>query len=123
MLFRSHLSNPGLFLKQSKKHLKPDGQLILTTPNTFYLPRIVDCTIKRVDDPIVNREHTMWFSPSTIKTLLNREGFEVVTIERFDSTASKKTLRNMLKNKLNKKIKGSLLVIAKPKRFISKVKK
>lgn len=112
-----HLSNPGLFLQQSKKHLTPHGYLILTTPNTFYLPR----TYFEWDDPIVNEEHTNWFSPTILQTLLKREGFKVIDIKRFDASASKQTLKSKFKCILNSllpvgaKIKGSLLVIAKVK--------
>jgi SAM-dependent methyltransferase len=31
-----HLDNPGLFLTAVRRHLKPGGKLILTTPNPFY---------------------------------------------------------------------------------------
>ena len=114
-----HLSNPGLFLQQSAKHLRKNGLLILTTPNTFYLPRLLKCINKIVDDPVVNKEHTVWFSPSTIKTLLSRNGFNVLNIKRFDARASMMTFRTKFKNGmsgfLNKEIKGSLLVIAKLK--------
>ena len=110
-----HLSNPGLFLSQSKKHLRKHGYLILTTLNTFYLPRLLKCIKNIEDDPQVNPEHTTWFSPSTLRALLNREGFDIISIKRFDATAPKETFRSKLKNILNKNIKGSLLVIAKMK--------
>ncbi len=113
-----HLSNPGLFLQQSKKHLKENGFLILTTPNAFYAPRMLS-SIKGDDDPLVNKEHTNWFSPSTLMTLLNREGFNVLEIKRFDAATLNKTIKSSIKENLNKvlnkNIKGSLLVIAKLK--------
>jgi len=113
-----HLSNPGLFLNQSKKHLKHGGLLILTTPNTFYMPRMMECMIKINDDPIVNDEHTNWFSPTTIRTLLEREGFNVASIKKFDAAALETTSKNKIKRSINKtfnkEIKGSLLIIARP---------
>lgn len=111
-----HLSNPGLLLRQSKKHLKKDGLLILTTPNTFYLPRLLKCIKNIEDDPDVNPEHTTWFSPSTLCTLLTREGFDTISIKKFDAAAPKITLKSKFKNGLSgflsKDIKGSLLVVA-----------
>lgn len=111
-----HLSNPGLFLQQSKKHLKENGLLIITTPNTFYTPRLVGCIVKINDDPMVNIQHTNWFSPSTLKTLFEREGFNIVSIKRFDAAALKKTHTSRLKRSINKtlkkEVKGSLLVVA-----------
>ena len=32
-----HLSNPGLFLNACKRNLKPNGRIIVTTPNTYNL--------------------------------------------------------------------------------------
>lgn len=114
-----HLSNPGLFLQSSKRHLKEKGLLILTTPNTFYTPRLLGCISKFNDDPIVNKEHTNWFSPSTLKTLLTRERFKVIYIKRFDAAANTSTIKSQVKRginiTLNKKMKGSLLVIATKK--------
>lgn len=114
-----HLSNPGLFLQQSKKHLKKGGLVILTTPNTFYAPRLFGCIKKVNDDPLVNKEHTNWFSPSTITTLLEREGFDVISIKRFDAASQLETFKSKFKKGINKtfnnKIKGSLLIIAEVK--------
>ena len=119
-----HLSNPGLFLQQTKKHLKENGLLIITTPNTFYAPRLLGCILKINDDPTVNEEHTNWFSPSTLNTLFEREGFYIETIKRFDAASLKKTSTSRLKRYFNKtlkkEVKGSLLIIA---RTIPEVKK
>lgn len=127
-----HLSNPGLFLQRSRDHLKDNGYLLLTTPNAFYPPRLLGCIRTMADDPTVNEEHTSWFSPTTLKTLLNREGFDVLYIKRFDATAPRKTIKSKAKKMfgrlLNKEIKGSLLVIAKmndsmDKNSMDKIKK
>jgi len=100
--------------------LNDNGLIIITTPNTFYTPRLVNCVINFNDDPIVNGEHTNWFSPSTIKTLFEREGLDIVSIKRFDAATLDKTFKSRLKSGINKsrdkKIKGSLLVIAKIKK-------
>lgn len=115
-----HLSNPGLFLQQSKKHLRENGLVLVTTPNTFYLPRLMGCVWNTYDDPIVNPEHTAWFSPTTLRTLFEREGLEVLYIKRFDTGSLSETFKSKVKNMFNKifnkDIKGSLLVIAKVKK-------
>ena len=72
-----HLSNPGLFLDCCKRHLKPEGRLILTTPNAFCINRAFGILYSRSNDPPVNLEHTCWYSPQTLTSLLNRYGFEV----------------------------------------------
>lgn len=114
-----HLSNPGLFLRQAYKHLNKGGQLIITVPNTFYAVKLFKCLVTLNDAPPVNPEHTCWFCPTTIKELIEREGFKVKLIKMFDLDAPKKTLRAYLKNLfgriVGKDICGTMLVIAKKK--------
>lgn len=69
-----HLANPGEFLECAKAHLKPDGRLLLTTPNPWAVSRFWHAL--RGDVP-VNPEHTCWFDRKTITELLSRVGFTV----------------------------------------------
>ena len=73
-----HLSNPGLFLAECLKLLKPEGELILSTPNAF--------TIKRAPRVLLRNEatapdHTFYSTYSTLNQLLSRSGFEIVDIQ------------------------------------------
>lgn len=70
-----HLDNPGGFLDSVKKHLGDDGCLLITTPNAL---RISNFLYAATGGLRVNAEHTCWFCEYTIKTLLERKGFEVV---------------------------------------------
>ena len=70
-----HLSNPGLFLGNSKKHLKPDGRLIITTPNCFSLFNLTEKITKY--EPTVNKDHTCYFNHKTISQLLGKNGLSV----------------------------------------------
>ena len=73
-----HLSNPGLFLDRAREHLKSDGWLIITTPNIFCLTYKIGGILRlRNNDLSVNKEHTAFFSPSVLQTLLERHGFEI----------------------------------------------
>ena len=112
-----HLSNPGLLLRQSHKHLNDGGTIIITVPNTFYAPKMLKCLLTLNNSPPVNPEHTCWFCPKTIKELIEREGFKVKMIKVFNWAAPKKTIRAYLKNLFGKMIKkdigGGMLVIAK----------
>jgi 2-polyprenyl-3-methyl-5-hydroxy-6-metoxy-1,4-benzoquinol methylase len=72
-----HLSNPGLFLKCAHKNLTDDGVLVLTTPNTFALAKMVRCFTRLTNEPPVNPEHTCYFTPATLNQLVTREGFAV----------------------------------------------
>src|SRR5665648_169682 len=66
-----HLSNPGSFLENSINHLKPDGQLIITTPNPFSFLNQIYAYLK-YPKTCQNNQHTMWFCPSTIRELTSR---------------------------------------------------
>lgn len=70
-----HLVNPGLFLDNVKRHLKPGGRLIMTTPNTFSL-FVMAGKLTRPEPP-TNPDHTFYFNRRTIKVLLEKCGFAV----------------------------------------------
>jgi hypothetical protein len=61
-----HLANPGRVLEQFKGH----APLLITVPNALGA---------RMDgaNEIVNRDHTCWYSYTTLKTLVERYGYEV----------------------------------------------
>lgn len=73
-----HFSNPGMFLDSCRKTLKPDGKLIISTPNCFNLFSITEKIMK--PEPTVNRDHTCYFNSRTLSQLLARHGFKVVEI-------------------------------------------
>jgi SAM-dependent methyltransferase len=70
-----HLPNPGLSLRSLGRHLKVGGNLILTTPNPFFINQI--WKIFKYGSPQVHEEHTMWFDPHTLGRLLRMTGFEI----------------------------------------------
>src|SRR2546425_668510 len=53
-----HLANPGMFLKSARARLRPDSQLILTTPNPFGILYVL--AFVKNDRRAFNREHTCW---------------------------------------------------------------
>lgn len=73
-----HLSNPGLFLQCCKRHLKPDGKLILTTPNAFNLFNIAEKFTKR--EPTTNSDHTFYFNSKVLRTLLRKNGMDAAEV-------------------------------------------
>jgi SAM-dependent methyltransferase len=78
-----HLANPGLFLQQAKKHLKPGGRVVLTTPNAFSLLFIAYALFK-YPRTCENLQHTCWFCPQTMKELVERSGFKIEHFALFD---------------------------------------
>jgi len=72
-----HLDNVGLFLDCAYKHLKPNGKLIITTPNAI-------CPIYWFrTNPSCHEEHTQWHTRRTITQILERHGFKVVYISLY----------------------------------------
>lgn len=67
-----HLSNPGKFLDCALQHLKPNGKLVLTTPNTFNLFNMAEKLTKR--EPTVNPDHTFYFNSKVLVKLLEKNG-------------------------------------------------
>ncbi|MDX1763372.1 MAG: class I SAM-dependent methyltransferase [bacterium] len=77
-----HLSNPGLFLENMHRHLKDSGCFILTVPNAFGITSVF--RILRRGEIKVHGEHTCWFDPKTLTTLLVRHGFRVERLYFFN---------------------------------------
>src|SRR5207249_4515368 len=69
-----HLSNPGLFLKGCRRLCSPDTELILTTPNALVYSQPLFALLNR---EAVHPDHTLFWSPATLKNLVKRSGFAV----------------------------------------------
>lgn len=95
-----HLPNPGLFLDAAHRHLRPTGKLILTTPNAFHLFNLTEKISK--GEPTVNSDHTCYFTTKTIRTLLRKCGYNVLsfgyvyTLESEYRQSFKKRILNVL---------------------------
>jgi SAM-dependent methyltransferase len=71
-----HLENPGDFLRNMHRHLRPGGVIILSSPNPFYAG---SCwKIWHYGRPAVHEEHLGWQDPITLTQLLRRTGFEPI---------------------------------------------
>jgi len=70
-----HLSNPGLFLNACKRNLKPDGKIIVTTPNCYNLFNLFSKVSR--GEPQVNSDHTCYFNEPTIKQLCEKNGLNI----------------------------------------------
>ena len=75
-----HLSNPGLFIRCCYQNLSDGGELILSTPNTYSLAKLVRVVLRRTNEPPVNPEHTFYFTPQTLEQLVTRHGFRLKRI-------------------------------------------
>ena len=72
-----HLSNPGNFLDCCRNHLKHDGKLILTTPNSFW----VEYAVRKIFGKLyINPEHTAWYDDVVLPQLAERHSLDVVEV-------------------------------------------
>lgn len=117
-----HLSNPGLFLEAAKRHLKPGGRLIITTPNAFNLFVIAGKIMN--PEPVVNPDHTCYFNSKTIKTLLDKNGWKIdqlaymYTLGVKHVESFKKKILNLLykfASYMTPKYYETMVIIARPK--------
>lgn len=110
-----HLANPGLFLKSAKRILSKGGIILLTTPNTFSVNRLVRVVQKITNDPPANLDHTMYLTPQTIKTLAKKCGLNVIKIEYsffpFNSESLIIRLNKIACRLLGEKFKEQLIIV------------
>lgn len=66
-----HLLNPGLFLKEAASRCAASGRVILTTPNGLRLTNLVGPV---ANSEMVHPEHTLSFTPATLRRLLSACG-------------------------------------------------
>jgi len=72
-----HLSNAGAFLASAQRNLKPDGVVILTTPNAFSVAHLLKCIFRVTNEPPVNSEHSCYYTPQTLRQLIERYSFRI----------------------------------------------
>ena len=78
-----HLSNPGRFLDSCRRALKPNGKLVLSTPNPFSV-MYTTMYIKNFRRAF-NRGHALWMCPQTLGQISNRSGYTLAEITFVDN--------------------------------------
>jgi 2-polyprenyl-3-methyl-5-hydroxy-6-metoxy-1,4-benzoquinol methylase len=74
--FIEHVDAPGEFLQNMKRHLAPDGRLVLTTPNAFFALHFAE-SIFASPYRRWNQEHVCWYCYFTLENLLRRNGMKI----------------------------------------------
>ena len=73
-----HLGNPGGLLESSLRALRPDGRIIVQTPNPWYWRNVVKAVLS--EEVPNNPEHTCWFDPRTLRQLAARYGLTLAQV-------------------------------------------
>ncbi len=84
-----HLDDVRSFLANVRRHLRPGGRLVLTTPNAFYVGNFV---YRFGGHGQVHPEHTCWYCEDTLRRVLQVNGFSQVDI-RFAGHTSPTAMR------------------------------
>lgn len=74
--FIEHITCPGAFLSCVRKHLEPDGILVLTTPNANSMIYFAENLL--LGHEIDNPDHTCIFTPVTMSKLLEKCDMEAL---------------------------------------------
>ena len=69
-----HLDAPGPFLRAMLPLARPDGLLVVTTPNAY---RVLNFVVPASGAELIHQDHTAWHSPLTLRNLLERAGWSV----------------------------------------------
>jgi 2-polyprenyl-3-methyl-5-hydroxy-6-metoxy-1,4-benzoquinol methylase len=85
-----HLSNPGEFLKCARRHLRPNGILLLTTPNRYgalaFLKLLRRNRVPSYDKPIA--KHVTFFDEDSIRSLLTRYNFVDIVVSYYETVGA-----------------------------------
>lgn len=74
-----HLGDLNGFLQSCKRHLRPGGRLLVSTPNPWYWRNIVKAALHTEVNN--NPEHVCWICPRTLRQLVARHGMDVGEIQ------------------------------------------
>lgn len=70
-----HVDNPVALLKFAKRHLNKNGEILVTTPNPYYIETLFN--MLKNDNQICNFEHISWLMPCFGLEIARRAGLKM----------------------------------------------
>lgn len=107
-----HVENPGMLLRNLKRHMKPDGLLVLSTPNVFFPLYMVESIWM---SPVArwNHEHVSWYCYFTLENMLTRCGFSDVKCYYLTRSRKLRAMLNTLHIACPALFSSTLVVVAR----------
>lgn len=96
-----HLSNPDIVLRKIKSLLKPSGEIIISIPNISYISVILELINDRFEYRnlgILDNTHIKFFTKSSIISLLEKEGFQILSLDRTKINPIESEFNTILQN-------------------------
>jgi SAM-dependent methyltransferase len=93
-----HVDDPVRLIKFAARHLAPDGLILCTTPNPFFVGYLAE--MFRYGMVIENAEHVSFIIPSNALEIAHRAGVKLVSVRHFGgrgNTLTKRALISLLK--------------------------
>jgi 2-polyprenyl-3-methyl-5-hydroxy-6-metoxy-1,4-benzoquinol methylase len=107
-----HVENPGGLIRNLKKHLKPGGLLVVTTPNPFYVLHFAEMLFLSAPHKGWNDEHVAWFCYFTLDNLLVRCGMKVEECWYFTRSRKARRILQAVHIRCPRVAASSFLIIA-----------
>ena len=106
-----HTFEPLKMMGEAYRVLKPRGRLVLDTPNSYALSRMLRFMVKRMDT-IGDPDHKIFYSPATLENLLVISGFQIEFITTTTNISIKSKTFYLPRIKIFKMLGGNLCVKA-----------
>jgi 2-polyprenyl-3-methyl-5-hydroxy-6-metoxy-1,4-benzoquinol methylase len=109
-----HLENPGIFLRNMVRHIRPGGRLVVTTPNAYFALHMVEAIFANRYNRW-NHEHTQWFDYFTLGNLFDRVGLSIEECRHFARSRKTQAVLNAIGAGCPAILASTLVMVGRPK--------
>lgn len=114
-----HVDAPGPLLRAMRLVCKPDGRLIVTTPNAL---RVMNALVPLTGRELVHPDHVAWYSPTTLNRLLSMNGWAVQQMRYYQDPSDElgssrrvqKLAANVVRRLASRHASDGLIAVARP---------
>jgi 2-polyprenyl-3-methyl-5-hydroxy-6-metoxy-1,4-benzoquinol methylase len=89
-----HVNDPYSLLLNASRSLEKEGEIILSTPNPWYISYLKE--VSRQGFAVDNVDHIAWFDPATIYSLVDRADLKLISYHGLSSMTVNSTLGRVL---------------------------